>query len=192
MSCFHKLTARKAIVALTMIALITPAQPIMAADARPAPAPKPLKLKTTDVELQSNGTLQGYYVDGEQGAGKAGVKMTLHQNAAEPIAATTTGENGAFQFTGLKAGTYQVVADNEHVIAYRAWTPGTAPPKTAKNALFAPQEASRAGLWFAGLPPALQLALIAGLVAAIAIPIAIAADDDDKKNPNSEDGQDGG
>ncbi|MBL8850675.1 MAG: carboxypeptidase regulatory-like domain-containing protein [Planctomycetaceae bacterium] len=191
MKCLHTLTARKAIVALTMIALITPAPPILAADARPA-APKPLKLKTVDVELQSNGTLEGYYVDGEQGAGKSGVSLTLHQNAAEPIAKTKTGENGAFQFTGLKAGTYQVVANDEHVMAYRAWTPGTAPPRTAKNVVFATQEASRAGLWFAGLPPALQLAIIAALVAAVAVPIAIAADDDDKKNSNSEDGNDPG
>jgi len=191
MKSLHTLTARKAIIALTMIALITPGQPLLAADARPE-APKPLKLKTTDVELQDNGTLQGYFVDSEQGAGKAGVTLTLHQNAAEPIATTKTGENGAFQFTGLKAGTYQVVANNEHVVAYRAWTPGTAPPKTVKNAVFATQDASRAGLWFAGLPAALQLAIIAGLVAAVAVPIAIAADDDDKKRSNSEDGMDPG
>ena len=190
MNSASMLRAQKLIIALTIISIATPTQALVAADAPPVVAPqKAFKLKTVDVELQSDGTLQGYYVDGEQGAAKSGATLTLHQNAAEPIATTTSGENGVFQFTGLKAGTYQVVANNEHVIAYRAWTPGTAPPKTAKQAVFAAQDSTRAGAWFLSLPMEARLAIIAAIIAGIAIPLAIAADDDDKKRPNSEDGE---
>ncbi|MBL8850676.1 MAG: hypothetical protein JNG89_13435 [Planctomycetaceae bacterium] len=189
MNCRHVVSVRKLIVALTIVGIITPSQALLAADPQPAAAPQTsFKLKTVDVELQSNGTLQGYYVDGEQGAGKSGVTLTLHQNAAEPIATTETGDNGVFQFTGLKAGTYQMVANNEHVIAYRAWTPGTAPPKTARQAVFAAQDSTRAAAWFLSLPTEARLAIIAAIIAGIAIPLAIAADDDDKKQANSEDG----
>jgi hypothetical protein len=189
MNCCLTLTARKLIVALTIVGFITPAQPLLAADPQPAAAPqKSFKLKTVDVELQSNGTLQGYYVDGEQGAGKSGVTLTLHQNGAEPIATTKSGENGAFQFTGVKAGAYQVVANNEHVIAYRAWTPGTAPPKTSKQAVFAAQDSTRAAAWFLSLPTEARLAVIAAIVAGIVIPLVFIGHDDDKQQPISEDG----
>lgn len=176
-------SARKLIVALTTIALVTPTPAVMAADAAPTAA-KPVQLPTHDVELQSQGTLKGHYVDGEQGAAKAGVKLTLHQSSVKPIATATTGENGEFAFTGLKAGTYQIVADGEHVMAYRAWATGTAPPQAPQQVVFASQNATRAGLWFAGLPPEAQLAIIAAIVAGIAVPIAILANDDDDK-PNS-------
>lgn len=178
------LPARRLLVALTTVALVTPTPALMAADARSTAPPKPVQLATYDVELQPQGTLQGYYVDSEQGAAKAGVTLTLHQNAAKPIATVKTGENGEFAFSGLKAGTYQVVADGEHVMAYRAWARGTAPPKAPQNVVFASQDATRAGLWFAGLPPEAQLAIIAAIVAGIAVPIAILANDDDDK-PNS-------
>jgi hypothetical protein len=50
----------------------------------------PVKLPTQDVELSADGALRGYFVDGEQGAGRAGVKVTLHQNAAEPRSSSIT------------------------------------------------------------------------------------------------------
>lgn len=180
-------TARTVIVAMMVVALATPSQPLFAAGPKPAPTPTraaPVKLPTQDVELSADGVLQGYFVNEEQGAGEAGLKVTLHQNSAEPIAATVTGENGEFQFSGLRGGTYQVVVDDEHVMAYRAWTAGTAPPRTTQQAVFVAGDATRAGLWFAGLSPEAQLAILALIAAGIAIPIAIAANDDDGKRRN--------
>jgi hypothetical protein len=188
MNCIRNLSARKLIVTLTVISLVTPTPALFAADAKPAAPAKSVQLPTHDVELQSGGTLQGHYVDGEQGAAREGVTLTLHQNAGKPIASVKTGKNGEFKFSGLRAGTYQVVANGEHVIAYRAWTRGTAPPKAPQQVVFAAQDSTRAALWFAGLPPEAQLAIIAAIVAGIAIPIAILADDDDKKQQNSPDG----
>jgi hypothetical protein len=191
MNCLKTWSARKLIVGLTTVAVLMPAPVSFAADAKPAMRGKPVKLDARDVELQAQGTLQGYYVDGEQGAAKAGVKLTLHQNSAKPIATTTTGENGAFAFSGLRPGTYQIVADGEHVVAYRTWAQGTAPPKAARSVVFAAQDSTRAGLWFASLPPAAQLAILAAVAAGVAVPIAILANDDDHKQPNSPDGEEG-
>lgn len=181
----HSNSARTLIVALTAIALITPVRPLAAAGPAPKPQARkpatPVMLPTHDVELQADGTLHGYYVDEEQGAGRSGVKLSLHQNSKQPLATTTTGENGEFRFEGLRGGTYQIVADDEHVMAYRAWAAGTAPPRTSQHVLFAAGDATRAGLWFAGLSPEAQLAIIALIAAGIAIPIAIAASDDDRR-----------
>lgn len=185
MKLLKSAAARRAIIALTVIAVATPAQPLMAAGPAAAAKPKqqvaPVKLKTQDVELQADGALQGYYIDAEQGAGKAGVKVTLHQNAQKPIATTTTGANGAFRFDGLTGGTYQIVVNDEHVMAYRVWAEGTAPPRTTQKVMFKSGEATRAGMWFAGLPPEGQIAVIALVTAAIVGGILLLDDDDDKK-----------
>lgn len=184
-------SVRTMIVAMTVVALAAPAQPLMAAGPAAPPTPTkaaPVKLPTQDVELSANGALRGYFVDEQQGAGVSGLKVTLHQNAAEPIASTVTGENGEFKFDGLRGGTYQVVVNDEHVMAYRAWSAGTAPPRTKPQAVFVAGEATRAGLWFAGLSPEAQLAILALIAAGIAIPIAVLASDDDgkKRNPEEE------
>jgi hypothetical protein len=186
------LPARKLIVAMMIVSIATPAHTLFAAGPGPAPAPTqtaPVKLPTQDVELSADGMLRGYFVDGEQGAGRAGLKVTLHQNSVEPLASTVTGENGEFEFKDLRGGTYQVVVNDEHVMAYRAWTAGTAPPRTKPQAVFVAGEATRAGLWFAGLSPEAQLAILALIAAGIAIPIAIAANDDDGKRRNPEEGE---
>jgi len=192
MDCF---SVRRAIIALAMIGVVTPAQPLMAAGpaatTKPQPQAASVKLKTQDVSLDANGTLQGFYINEEQGAGQAGVKVTLHQNAQKPIASTTTGKNGAFQFEKLTGGTYQIVVNDERVMAYRVWAEGTAPPRTSKNVMFKSGEATRAMTWFAGLPPEGQIAVIALVTAAIVGGILLLDDDDDKKN-QSEDGQDPG
>lgn len=185
MKVLSSLAVRRAIIAMTVMSVVTPAQPLLAAGptANSATKPKaaPVKLKTQDVELQADGALQGYYIDQEQGAGKAGVKVTLHQNAQKPIATTTTGENGAFRFEGLSGGTYQIVVNDEHVMAYRVWVADTAPPRTPQNVMFKTGEATRAGLWFAGLPAEGQIAVIALITAAIVGGILLLDDDDDKK-----------
>lgn len=185
-------SVRTWIVAMTVVALAAPVQPLMAAGpAAPQMARKaaPVKLPTQDVELSESGALRGYFVDEQQGAGVSGLKVTLHQNAAEPIASTATGANGEFSFDGLRGGTYQVVVNDEHVMAYRAWTAGTAPPRTKPQAIFVAGEATRAGLWFAGLSPEAQLAILALIAASIAIPIAVlASDDGGKKRKTDPDG----
>jgi hypothetical protein len=196
MKFMHSVPARRLLVALTVIAIVTPAQPLLATGpssmAKPKPQAAPVKLKTQDVELQADGTLQGYYINEEQGAGQAGVKVTLHQNSQKPLATTTTGKNGAFQFEGLTGGTYQVVVNDEQVLAYRVWATGTAPPRTSKNVMFKSGEATRAAMWFAGLPPEGQIAVIALITAAIVGGILLLDDDDDKKNQSEEGDNDDG
>jgi hypothetical protein len=195
MKLLHSRAAHRALIALTVLAIVTPARPLMAAGPssmeKPKPKAAPVKLKTQDVELQADGTLKGYYINEEQGAGQADVKVTLHQNSQKPMATTTTGKNGAFEFKGLTGGTYQVVVNDEHVMAYRVWTEGTAPPRTAKNVMFKSGESTRAAMWFAGLPPEGQIAVIALITAAIVGGVLLLDDDDDKKN-QSEEGNDPG
>jgi hypothetical protein len=122
----------------------------------------------TDVALRDGGMLQGKVVD-LQGAGVAGVPVSVQAQNRE-VAAATTANEGRFSIPGLKGGVYHVAAAEGHGV-YRLWTAGTAPPSAQNDAIVYTQYGYGPGamkMFFA------NPIVIAGLVAtAIAVPIAL-------------------
>jgi len=169
-------------VCLAALGLCLP-QPLLAAvQANQAPA-------VTDVTLHQSpqgNTLLGRVLD-PQGAVRANVLVTLYCNGNR-IAQSTTDRNGYFSFGNLRGGVYQVTAAGGGG-AYRAWTPGTAPPSAQRGALvvagsdvirgqFHPLGHSCGGLKFWLCHPC----VIAGVVAvAVGVPLLLL--DDDPESP---------
>ncbi|HID77329.1 MAG TPA: carboxypeptidase regulatory-like domain-containing protein [Planctomycetaceae bacterium] len=135
-----------------------------------------------DLMLHEGNTLVGQVVDA-QGKPLADVPVSLRVAAGE-LAAGKTNAQGYFAFRGLRSGVYQI-AIPAGVAMYRVWAPGTAPPAAQPGAMLVADGQTVRGqgccqglFGFLGKHPLLTAGLIA---AAIAIPIAIAAD----KGPSS-------
>jgi hypothetical protein len=77
-----------------------------------------------DVALGARSTLFGRVVD-EQGRGLANVRVTLVHDQAQ-VAVSETDTQGAFQFTAMRGGVYQVDVLRQRT-TYRVWSEGTAP-----------------------------------------------------------------
>lgn len=126
-----------------------------------------------DVALGDGGVLLGQVVD-VAGTAKAKVPVSL-QSGQQTLGMSETDANGYYAFSGLRGGVYQVVAA-EGQGAYRAWTPGTAPPTAQQGALVVAgqdlvrgQTGGRLKFWLS------NPWVIAGIVAtAVAVPVAIA------------------
>jgi hypothetical protein len=130
-----------------------------------------------DVALSDGGVMLGQVVD-TSGVPKSRVPVALH-SGQQQVGVAKTDANGYFAFSGLRGGVYQVVAAEGHG-AYRAWTPGTAPPTAQQGALVVAGEdltrgqCGRLGCWLS------NPWVLAGIIAvAIAVPVGIAAADDD-------------
>jgi hypothetical protein len=180
-------TTKAMAVCLAVVGLCLP-QPLLAAvqaDRSPAMA---------DVALQKGpqGNVLVGHVLNQQGVGQAGFPVSLYAGE-QKLAEAKTDEGGFFAFTNLRGGVYQVMA-GENVMAYRVWTPGTAPPAAQPGALVVTgQDVVR------GQPYPLGNAfgrlrfwlthpvVIAGIIAtAVAVPVAIHnAKDKDKGKPKS-------
>jgi hypothetical protein len=128
----------------------------------------------------------GQVVDG-QGAPLARVPVSLRGVAGE-LAASQTNAKGYFAFSGMKGGVYEVATPAGSGV-YRVWSPGAAPPAAQPGVLIVAGSETLRGqccdpcgpcggvLGFFGKHPLLTATLIA---AAIAIPIAVTADDGPK------------
>ncbi|MEM9187292.1 MAG: carboxypeptidase-like regulatory domain-containing protein [Planctomycetota bacterium] len=143
-----------------------------------------------DIALRDGGLLVGQVVDAQgKPLAEAAVSVRLGHNE---IVITTTDKNGVFAAKGLRGGEYQVVTGGGQV-AYRLWAPQTAPPAASNGALIVtghdvvngqcqcPPSApcgcdNGGGLvgWVKNHP----MLVAAGIAAAIAIPVAVADDDD--------------
>jgi hypothetical protein len=135
---------------------------------------------TGDVALRSGGLLLGQVVD-QQGVAKAGMPVSI-QFAGKEVVSTTTDVNGVFAAQGLRGGAYQVVTP-QSANAYRLWAADTAPPSARPAALVVSGNEVVRGQgpmsswvnWVKCHPY-----ITAGTVAAaVAIPLALAADDSD-------------
>ena len=167
------------LVSLAALGMIVPWQAVQAAGASTT------TIQATNVELSADNTLTGYFVDAQQGAGKAGERVRLYDREAKVIAETSTCRNGRFEFQGVKAGIYLVEAA-DHLAPYRVWKHKTAPPRSPQHATLVSSKTNRAFCKkFQCMSPAHQVLCIVGIAAAIAVPIALLADDDDARQAAS-------
>ena len=167
-------TTKVFVVCLAVVGFCLP-QPLLAAgqaDRSPTVA---------DVTLQKGpqgNVLLGRVLD-QQGALQAGLPVALYGSGQKLAEAKTDGK-GFFAFSNLRGGVYQVAA-GESVTAFRAWTPGTAPPAAQPGAMVVTGQdlvrgqrypirhgLGRLQFWLS------HPCVIAGIIAtAVAIPVAI-------------------
>ena len=135
-----------------------------------------------DVLLRSGGVFVGQYVDA-QGNAVAGVDVAM-QAAGKTVAVTKTDKQGRFAVKGLASGQYDVVAMNGKS-TFRCWDGKAAPPSARNGALIvtgADVVNGQGGVL--GFVQNYPLLSAAAVTAAIAIPVGIAAaDDDDPASP---------
>jgi hypothetical protein len=145
--------------------------------------------RTQDIRLGERGQFQGQIVNA-QGRPSARAEVELWKNG-QPVARSVADQHGRYQFQGLKAGVYQVLAPGTGGVL-RLWQPAAAPP-SAQSALLLVEGPVLRGQHphELGCPPpgaydgAIMRALsnpwvFSGLLAAgIAIPIALSDDDDE-------------
>ena len=145
-------------------------------------AAEPVAAGPTDVALRSGGVLVGQVVD-QQGAAKAGAPVSI-RFAEHEVVRTVTDQNGVFAAQGLRGGQYQLLTVDGMTVC-RLWAPDTAPPAARPAALLVSGNTAVRGQWSGG-PMGSWVGWIkahpyitAGIVAsAIAIPLALADDDD--------------
>ena len=140
-----------------------------------------------DVALSKGGTLTGQLLD-SQGAALASVKVSIRQLQRE-IASTLSDQDGYFSLSGLRGGTYQVVAGQAQGL-FRLWAPNTAPPSARSKLLLVSSQQAVRGLYIQdswdwmlekwdGLTMLGKGLVIGGIATAIAVPIAVHNSDDD-------------
>ena len=125
-----------------------------------------------DVSL-NNGAMVGQVLDA-QGAPIKGEAVSISKDGRK-VAQVKTDELGRYSVNGLNAGVYQV-ATSEGVANYRVWGENTAPPSAQAGALMIVGQPVRGHLGHGGL---LCNPWVLGGIAAAAIIIPLALDDDD-------------
>lgn len=163
-------TVRAAVVAMTCFGFLS---------ADVARAAGPAIAKVRDVALQSAGVLHGQVVDA-QGVPQAQAEVVAVQNG-KTLAVAQTDAAGHFALADMSGGVYELqTASNTDV--YRLWAPRTAPPAAQDSVLLVSDQNVVLGQQGAGssLGWLANPWVLAGIVAAaIAIPLALANDDDD-------------
>ncbi len=140
----------------------------------------PLKLIPQQVKLDDQGRMQGSVV---KPGGKVGSKqVVVLGREGKPIARTQTDNEGRFVFENVKPGTYQVVTTDLGVLV-ECQSNDSISPESTEYVLMNKEVLTERGQSHLG-GNALFHPLFVGLViaAAIAIPIAIAANDDDDRS----------
>lgn len=136
-------------------------------------------LPVDDLTWQPGGRIAGVLL-GASGLPRGSADVVLFHDG-QPLAETSTNDQGEFQFAVQKAGLYAIVAQNE-VRLCRVWAPGTAPPVARDRMLFVTSEAAVRGSLpsriYSGFEkrPYLSYTLVA---AAIAVPVILFTQDDD-------------
>jgi hypothetical protein len=135
---------------------------------------------SNDVALRPGGVLVGQVVD-PQGVAKAGATVSI-QYGKQEVARTTTDANGVFAAKGLRGGHYEL-RTQDGVSVCRLWAPDTAPPAAGTAALVVAGDNVVRGQYMGGWVDWMKAHpyITAGVVAtAIAVPVAIAASDNDE------------
>lgn len=146
--------------------------------------------RVVDVQLQPGGVLVGQLVDAS-GAPSADVEVRVTL-ADGREAHGKTGEQGGFAFRGVEG--LATVATEDTLAVTRVWKPGAAPPNATPALLLVEGQPIARGQHYAnprtqhifdrGKRLMANPLFVAGVVAtAVAIPVAIANDDDDPASP---------
>lgn len=102
------------------------ASTVAAADQPAArPATQTAAIRILDIELTGTGSLSGTVINA-QGNPLAATTVVLRQQRRD-VAQTVSDQTGRFQMTGVKPGTYQILAGEGHGLI-RLWAEGMAPP----------------------------------------------------------------
>lgn len=146
-----------------------------AAASQPATSVAAPQGAVTDVQLDAGGVLRGQLVD-PQGKPVAGATVGVWQQEKQ-LALTMTDGQGDFAIEGLRGGVYRLSAGKGGGM-YRCWANQTSPPGAQSKALLV-----NGGTVVRGQGPVVNFLtnpwVLVGLVgAAIAIPIALANNDD--------------
>ncbi|QDU87682.1 hypothetical protein Pla175_10480 [Pirellulimonas nuda] len=172
-----------------------------AALAAPAPVASHQAVVVSDVALRAGGVFVGQVVDAHGAPlAEAGVSVRF---AGKEVVSCTTDARGVFAAQGLRSGQYDVVAGGGQV-TYRLWDAGAAPPTANNGALIVTGDEIISGQCGGcdpcGCPPggtgggasgalgwmkSHPLLVAAGVAAAIAIPLALADDDDPVNTPGT-------
>jgi len=156
--------------ALACLGMILPPTAMAATPAAPA----------NDVALRTGGLLVGQVVDA-QGVAKAGTPVSIQFDGKE-VVSTTTDANGVFAAKGLRGGQYQILTPQGGNVC-RLWAADTAPPSAKPAALVVSgNEVVRGqgpGAAWVGWMKAHPYLVAGTVAAAVAIPLALADDDDD-------------
>lgn len=169
---------QRAAAALACVGLLMP-QGAIAAPVAPQQVAK--KVVSQDVALRKGGVFVGQLVDA-QGKALAGSEVALI-HGKDIVVRTKTDKNGVFAAKGLRGGEYRVAAAGGQT-NYRLWAPKTAPPAASNGALIVTGDAVVNGQYPAQGGGVVQfvkdhpMLIAAGVAAAIAIPLAVADDDD--------------
>lgn len=129
-----------------------------------------------DVMLHKGGVILGQIVD-SQGHGRSAYDVQLLQQGL-PMRRTRTDESGQFLLDNLPAGVYQLSTASGNALV-RAWAPQTAPPVAQPSVLIVDHTTT---VRTQGGPPfQMGNAVIGAAIigAAVAIPLAVANNDDD-------------
>lgn len=145
---------------------------------RPAPATSAL----TDVALDSERTLSGQVIS-SSGA-PIGNSAVWAVQRGEVIATAVTDENGWFTLAGMKGGVYQIETANG-ASSVRVWTSDSAPPAARASALVVSDEQVARGQGIVRRLITNPWVWGVGIATAIAVPVVIAATDDDDKPSGS-------
>ena len=134
-------------------------------------------VRPVDISLDEGNTLRGAVVDN---AGKAAPFATvLLMRQQQIVAVGQSSKEGKFAIANVRGGVYQI-ASGDRVTLLRCWADGSAPPSAKDATLLQISDVQRAQI----SPASCALMnpwIIAGVaLAAIAIPIAIDANRDDR------------
>ena len=138
--------------------------------------------RVTDVMLGTGGRLTGQVYD-VAGVPAAGVEVALLQYTEAPQL-TVSDSAGNFAFDHLAGGTYQLIAGGGSQMV-RAWALNTAPPSATASVLVVVGDQVVRGDWTDPGRAAIEWCrahpwlTTTAIVTAVAVPLAIAADDDD-------------
>ena len=133
--------------------------------------------KITDVQLRKGGVLTGQVLDAQ---GKAQPNMPVAMvRGGKLIAKAKTDSRGQFNVKGLKGGVYRLASLNDAKV-YRVWAPTTAPPAAAESVVLVNRGDVVRGQQGAILGMMSNPWVVGAIIAtAIAVPVALEADDDD-------------
>lgn len=165
--------ARRAIVAWTCLAMLSPG--LVLADApvakSPAQARRTAAALVPDVALNTQGELTGQLLSGERKPLQK-TKVSLVKDG-KAVATTETREDGRYTFAGVAPGAYQVEVEKQ-LAAVRVWQAKSA-PKSAIRSLdmaYAPNQTVRAQYGF--LDPVNTSLLLLGVTGVVLGAVAVA------------------